>query len=104
MSDSQKSSKQIDEARQELSATKEKLRDETSAKERLTREKARLETEIKLASQAARAAAHAHAAEAIERERLRRVAEAPDEIRWALRRPRQEAVARSRQDVGYREA
>ena len=61
-------------------------------------------TEIKLASQAARVAAHAHAAEAIERERLRRVAEAPDEIRWALRRPRQEAVARSRQDVGYREA
>ena len=71
---------------------------------RCAQEKARLETEIKLASQAARVAAHAHAAEAIERERLRRVAEAPDEIRWALRRPRQEAVARSRQDVGYREA
>ena len=71
---------------------------------RSAQERARLETEIKLASQAARVAAHAHAAEALERERLRRVAEAPDEIRWALRRPRQEAVARSRQDAGLSEA
>jgi hypothetical protein len=65
MSDSQKSSKQIDEARQELSATKEKLRDETSAKERLTREKARLETEVKEAIEETEAARRHHA-EAVE--------------------------------------